>query len=296
MTTRYISMPGETVRRSAAAAPGRTAPKPTGRTAPRRRRRVEKAPPSLRALLLLAVLAAVAWGGLRLLDGPARGGRLGRARHRRERRDGCVDRPARAHRTAARRRSWTRRRLIRRNTSICSPATAKRWSLCWDIRRTMGTRRAVPHGNRWTPCHCCCNGICGGGTSPMGKKYGCGQRLCAGVPFHGSGLSDRRPDAHPLPRGAVRRGTGIRYVPGQGTSWSLLSEGAPLAGRQCRQLALDQGRSTLRWTRAIGDLLHAAGRFTTGRDTLLCCTAARMEGIRSGSGTAWSGTGRYSVL
>ena len=61
MTTRYISIPGETVRRSAAAAPGRTAP--------RRRRRVKKRRHPLRALLLLAVLAAVAWGGLRLLDG-----------------------------------------------------------------------------------------------------------------------------------------------------------------------------------------------------------------------------------
>ena len=32
------------------------------------------------------------------------------------------------------------------------------------------------------------------------------------------------------------------YVPGQGTSWSLLSEGAPSLGVQCRQLALDQAQ------------------------------------------------------
>lgn len=66
MTTRYINMQGENVHR---AAPARTAPKPAGKTAPRRRRKAKKRRHPIRTLLLLALLAAAVWGGLRLLDG-----------------------------------------------------------------------------------------------------------------------------------------------------------------------------------------------------------------------------------
>ena len=69
MTTRYINMQGKNVNRAAAAAPARTAPKPAGKTAPRRRRKTKKRRHPIRTLLLLALLAAAVWGGLRLLDG-----------------------------------------------------------------------------------------------------------------------------------------------------------------------------------------------------------------------------------
>lgn len=240
MTTRYISIPGETVRRTAAAAPGRTAPKPAGRTAPRRRRRVKKRRHPLRALFLLAVLAVVAWGGLRLLDGvrveadwAARGiavkdgtaASIVQLAHRDSRAQAIVDAPeayppeyldllARNSETLEFVLGYPAHHGDTPAQSLTKPLDTVPLLLQWDMR--------------W-------------GYQPYGESTvavsGCAPACLSMAASYLTGDPTLTP--YRVAQFAAEQGY---YVPGQGTSWSLLSEGAPSLGVQCRQLALDQAQ------------------------------------------------------
>lgn len=240
MTTRYINMQGENIQQAAAAAPARTAPKPAGKTAPRRRRKVKKRRHPIRALLLLVLLAAAICGGLRLLDSiraeadwAARGIAVqegtaaaiaGLARQD-SRAQAILDNPE-AYPTDY-------LDMLARNSETLdfvlgypehhddAPAGSLTESLDtvpllmqWDMRwgyQTYGSSTIAVSG---------CAPVC----LSMAASYLTG-------------------DASVTPyRVAQYAANAGYYVPGQGTSWSLLSEGAPAFGISCRQLSLDEAQ------------------------------------------------------
>ena len=240
MTTRYINMQGENIQQAAAAAPARTAPKPAGKTAPRRCRKVKKRRHPIRALLLLVLLAAAICGGLRLLDSiraeadwAARGIAVqegtaaaiaGLARQD-SRAQAILDNPE-AYPTDY-------LDMLARNSETLdfvlgypehhddAPAGSLTESLDtvpllmqWDMRwgyQTYGSSTIAVSG---------CAPVC----LSMAASYLTG-------------------DASVTPyRVAQYAANAGYYVPGQGTSWSLLSEGAPAFGISCRQLSLDEAQ------------------------------------------------------
>ena len=240
MTTRYINMRGENMQQAAAAAPVRTAPKPAGKTAPRRRRKVKKRRHPIRALLLLVLLAAAICGGLRLLDSiraeadwAARGIAVqegtaaaiaGLARQD-SRAQAILDNPE-AYPTDY-------LDMLARNSETLdfvlgypehhddAPAGSLTESLDtvpllmqWDMRwgyQTYGSSTIAVSG---------CAPVC----LSMAASYLTG-------------------DASITPyRVAQYAANAGYYVPRQGTSWSLLSEGAPAFGISCRQLSLDEAQ------------------------------------------------------
>ena len=240
MTTRYINMQGENIQQAAATAPVQTAPKPAGKTAPRRRRKVKKRRHPIRALLLLVLLAAAICGGLRLLDSiraeadwAARGIAVqegtaaaiaGLARQD-SRAQAILDNPE-AYPTDY-------LDMLARNSETLdfvlgypehhddAPAGSLTESLDtvpllmqWDMRwgyQTYGSSTIAVSG---------CAPVC----LSMAASYLTG-------------------DASVTPyRVAQYAANAGYYVPGQGTSWSLLSEGAPAFGISCRQLSLDEAQ------------------------------------------------------
>ena len=240
MTTRYINMQGENIQQAAAAAPARTAPKPAGKTAPRRCRKVKKRRHPIRALLLLVLLAAAICGGLRLLDSiraeadwAARGIAVqegtaaaiaGLARQD-SRAQAILDNPE-AYPTDY-------LDMLARNSETLdfvlgypehhddAPAGSLTESLDtvpllmqWDMRwgyQTYGSSTIAVSG---------CAPVC----LSMAASYLTG-------------------DASVTPyRVAQYAANAGYYVPGQGTSWSLLTEGAFAFGISCRQLSLDEAQ------------------------------------------------------
>ena len=240
MTTRYINMQGENIQQAAATAPVQTAPKPAGKTEPRRRRKVKKRRHPFRTLLLLAVLAAAAWYGWGLLDGmrveadwAARGITVqegtasaitGLARQD-SRAQAILDNPE-AYPTDY-------LDMLARNSETLdfvlgypehhddAPAGSLTESLDtvpllmqWDMRwgyQTYGSSTIAVSG---------CAPVC----LSMAASYLTG-------------------DASITPyRVAQYAANAGYYVPGQGTSWSLLTEGASAFGISCRQLSLDEAQ------------------------------------------------------
>ena len=240
MTTRYINMRGENIREAAAAAPARTAPKPAGKTAPRRRRKTKKRRHPIRTLLLLALLAAAVWGGLRLLDGAraeadwaSRGiavqdgtaSAIARLAHRDSRAQAILDNPeaypadyldmlARNSETLDFVLGYPEHHGDAPAQSLSESLDTVPLLLQWDARwgyQPYGSSTVAVSG---------CAPVC----LSMAASYLTG-------------------DASITPyRVAQYAANAGYYVPGQGTSWSLLTEGAAAFGVNCRQLALDEAQ------------------------------------------------------
>ena len=240
MTTRYINMQGENIQQAAAAAPARTAPKPAGKTEPRRRRKVKKRRHPFRTLLLLAVLAAAAWYGWGLLDGmrveadwAARGITVqegtasaiaGLARQD-SRAQAILDNPeaypadyldmlSRNSETLDFVLGYPEHHSDAPAGSLTESLDTVPLLMQWDMRwgyQTYGSSTIAVSG---------CAPVC----LSMAASYLTG-------------------DASVTPyRVAQYAANAGYYVPGQGTSWSLLSEGAPAFGISCRQLSLDEAQ------------------------------------------------------
>ena len=240
MTTRYINMQGENIQQAAAAAPVRTAPKPAGKTAPRRRRKVKKRRHPIRALLLLVLLAAAICGGLRLLDSiraeadwAARGITVqegtasaiaGLARQD-SRAQAILDNPeaypadyldmlSRNSETLDFVLGYPEHHSDAPAGSLTESLDTVPLLMQWDMRwgyQTYGSSTIAVSG---------CAPVC----LSMAASYLTG-------------------DASVTPyRVAQYAANAGYYVPGQGTSWSLLSEGAPAFGISCRQLSLDEAQ------------------------------------------------------
>lgn len=240
MTTRYINMRGENMQQAAAAAPVRTAPKPAGKTAPRRRRKVKKRRHPIRALLLLVLLAAAICGGLRLLDSiraeadwAARGITVqegtasaiaGLARQD-SRAQAILDNPeaypadyldmlSRNSETLDFVLGYPEHHSDAPAGSLTESLDTVPLLMQWDMRwgyQTYGSSTIAVSG---------CAPVC----LSMAASYLTG-------------------DASVTPyRVAQYAANAGYYVPGQGTSWSLLSEGAPAFGISCRQLSLDEAQ------------------------------------------------------
>ena len=240
MTTRYINMQGENIQQATATAPIQTAPKPAGKTAPRRRRKVKKRRHPFRTLLLLAVLAAAAWYGWGLLDGmrveadwAARGITVqegtasaitGLARQD-SRAQAILDNPeaypadyldmlGRNSETLDFVLGYPEHHSDAPAGSLTESLDTVPLLLQWDMRwgyQTYGSSTIAVSG---------CAPVC----LSMAASYLTG-------------------DASVTPyRVAQYAANAGYYVPGQGTSWSLLSEGAPAFGISCRQLSLDEAQ------------------------------------------------------
>ena len=240
MTTRYINMQGENIQQAAATAPVQTAPKPAGKTAPRRRRKVKKRRHPFRTLLLLAVLAAAAWYGWGLLDGmrveadwAARGITVqegtasaiaGLARQD-SRAQAILDNPeaypadyldmlGRNSETLDFVLGYPEHHSDAPAGSLTESLDTVPLLLQWDMRwgyQTYGSSTIAVSG---------CAPVC----LSMAASYLTG-------------------DASITPyRVAQYAANAGYYVPGQGTSWSLLTEGASAFGISCRQLALDKAQ------------------------------------------------------
>ena len=240
MTTRYINMQGENIQQAAATAPVQTAPKPAGKTEPRRRRKVKKRRHPFRTLLLLAVLAAAAWYGWGLLDGmrveadwAARGITVqegtasaiaGLARQD-SRAQAILDNPE-AYPTdyldMLARNSETLDFVLgypehhddapagSLTESLDTVPLLMQWDMLWGYQ-TYGSSTIAVSG---------CAPVC----LSMAASYLTG-------------------DASITPyRVAQYAANAGYYVPGQGTSWSLLTEGASAFGISCRQLSLDEAQ------------------------------------------------------
>ena len=240
MTTRYINMQGENIQQATATAPIQTAPKPAGKTAPRRRRKVKKRRHPFRTLLLLAVLAAAAWYGWGLLDGmrveadwAARGITVqegtasaitGLARQD-SRAQAILDNPeaypadyldmlGRNSETLDFVLGYPEHHSDAPAGSLTESLDTVPLLLQWDMRwgyQTYGSSTIAVSG---------CAPVC----LSMAASYLTG-------------------DASITPyRVAQYAANAGYYVPGQGTSWSLLTEGASAFGISCRQLSLDEAQ------------------------------------------------------
>ncbi|WP_306488044.1 C39 family peptidase [Agathobaculum sp.] len=240
MTTRYINMQGENIQQAAATAPVQTAPKPAGKTEPRRRRKVKKRRHPFRTLLLLAVLAAAAWYGWGLLDGmrveadwAARGITVqegtasaiaGLARQD-SRAQAILDNPeaypadyldmlGRNSETLDFVLGYPEHHSDAPAGSLTESLDTVPLLLQWDMRwgyQTYGSSTIAVSG---------CAPVC----LSMAASYLTG-------------------DASITPyRVAQYAANAGYYVPGQGTSWSLLTEGAFAFGISCRQLSLDEAQ------------------------------------------------------
>lgn len=238
--TRYINMQGENIQQAAATAPVQTAPKPAGKTAPRRRRKVKKRRHPFRTLLLLAVLAAAAWYGWGLLDGmrveadwAARGITVqegtasaitGLARQD-SRAQAILDNPeaypadyldmlGRNSETLDFVLGYPEHHSDAPAGSLTESLDTVPLLLQWDMRwgyQTYGSSTIAVSG---------CAPVC----LSMAASYLTG-------------------DASITPyRVAQYAANAGYYVPGQGTSWSLLTEGAFAFGISCRQLSLDEAQ------------------------------------------------------
>ena len=240
MMTRYINMQGENIQQAAATAPVQTAPKPAGKTEPRRRRKVKKRRHPFRTLLLLAVLAAAAWYGWGLLDGmrveadwAARGITVqegtasaitGLARQD-SRAQAILDNPeaypadyldmlGRNSETLDFVLGYPEHHSDAPAGSLTESLDTVPLLLQWDMRwgyQTYGSSTIAVSG---------CAPVC----LSMAASYLTG-------------------DASITPyRVAQYAANAGYYVPGQGTSWSLLTEGASAFGISCRQLSLDEAQ------------------------------------------------------
>lgn len=240
MMTRYINMQGENIQQAAATAPVQTAPKPAGKTAPRRRRKVKKRRHPFRTLLLLAVLAAAAWYGWGLMDGmrveadwAARGITVqegtasaiaGLARQD-SRAQAILDNPeaypadyldmlSRNSETLDFVLGYPEHHSDAPAGSLTESLDTVPLLLQWDMRwgyQTYGSSTIAVSG---------CAPVC----LSMAASYLTG-------------------DASITPyRVAQYAANAGYYVPGQGTSWSLLTEGASAFGISCRQLSLDEAQ------------------------------------------------------
>ena len=240
MMTRYINMQGENIQQAAATAPVQTAPKPAGKTEPRRRRKVKKRRHPFRTLLLLAVLAAAAWYGWGLLDGmrveadwAARGITVqegtasaitGLARQD-SRAQAILDNPeaypadyldmlGRNSETLDFVLGYPEHHSDAPAGSLTESLDTVPLLLQWDMRwgyQTYGSSTIAVSG---------CAPVC----LSMAASYLTG-------------------DASITPyRVAQYAANAGYYVPGQGTSWSLLTEGAFAFGISCRQLSLDEAQ------------------------------------------------------
>ena len=238
--TRYINMQGENIQQAAATAPVQTAPKPAGKTEPRRRRKVKKRRHPFRTLLLLAVLAAAAWYGWGLLDGmrveadwAARGITVqegtasaitGLARQD-SRAQAILDNPeaypadyldmlGRNSETLDFVLGYPEHHSDAPAGSLTESLDTVPLLLQWDMRwgyQTYGSSTIAVSG---------CAPVC----LSMAASYLTG-------------------DASITPyRVAQYAANAGYYVPGQGTSWSLLTEGAFAFGISCRQLSLDEAQ------------------------------------------------------
>ena len=238
--TRYINMQGENIQQAAATAPVQTAPKPAGKTEPRRRRKVKKRRHPFRTLLLLAVLAAAAWYGWGLLDGmrveadwAARGITVqegtasaitGLARQD-SRAQAILDNPeaypadyldmlGRNSETLDFVLGYPEHHSDAPAGSLTESLDTVPLLLQWDMRwgyQTYGSSTIAVSG---------CAPVC----LSMAASYLTG-------------------DASITPyRVAQYAANAGYYVPGQGTSWSLLTEGASAFGISCRQLSLDEAQ------------------------------------------------------
>ena len=238
--TRYINMQGENIQQAAATAPVQTAPKPAGKTAPRRRRKVKKRRHPFRTLLLLAVLAAAAWYGWGLMDGmrveadwAARGITVqegtasaiaGLARQD-SRAQAILDNPeaypadymdmlSRNSETLDFVLGYPEHHSDAPAGSLTESLDTVPLLLQWDMRwgyQTYGSSTIAVSG---------CAPVC----LSMAASYLTG-------------------DASITPyRVAQYAANAGYYVPGQGTSWSLLTEGASAFGISCRQLSLDEAQ------------------------------------------------------
>ena len=240
MTTRYINMQGENIQQAAAAAPARNAPKHAAKTEPRGRRMVKKRRHPFRPLLLLAVLAAAAWYGWGLLDGmrveadwAARGITVqegtasaiaGLARQD-SRAQAILDNPeaypadyldmlSRNSETLDFVLGYPEHHSDAPAGSLTESLDTVPLLMQWDMRwgyQTYGSSTIAVSG---------CAPVC----LSMAASYLTG-------------------DASVTPyRVAQYVATAGYYGPGPGTSWALLSEGAPAFGGSCRQLALDEAQ------------------------------------------------------
>ena len=240
MTTRYINMQGENIQQAAATAPVQTAPKPAGKTAPRRRRKVKKRRHPFRTLLLLAVLAAAALYGWGLLDGmrveadwAARGITVqegtasaitGLARQD-SRAQAILDNPeaypadyldmlGRNSETLDFVLGYPEHHSDAPAGSLTESLDTVPLLLQWDMRwgyQTYGSSTIAVSG---------CAPVC----LSMAASYLTG-------------------DASISPYRVAQYAANAGYcVPGQGTSWSLLTEGASAFGISCRQLSLDEAQ------------------------------------------------------
>lgn len=235
MTTRYIQIERSTAH-EAADTMRRTAPKPVAR----RRRRTKKRRRPVCLLLALLVLAAVAWVGLRFADGAraeadwaARGigvqegtaAAITRFAHQDQRVHDILDAPEAypaAYLDLLARNSETLDFVLGYPAhhgdapaqSLTEPLDTVPLLLQWDMR--------------W-------------GYQPYGESTvavsGCAPVCVAMAASHLTGNAAVTP--YRVAQYAAQQGY---YVPGQGTSWSLLSEGASAFGITCRQLSPDKAQ------------------------------------------------------
>ena len=233
METRYRNIRGQDTWEAAAAAP-----RPAGR-----RRRAKKRRHPIRTLLLLAVLAAAVWGGLRLLDGvraeadwAARGiavqegtaSAIAHLARRDSRAQAILDDPsaypaeyldmlARNSETLDFVLGYPEHHADAPAEALTEPLDTVPLLLQWDAR--------------W-------------GYQPYGSSTiavsGCAPACLSMAASRLTG------DASITPyRVAQYAASAGYYVPGQGTSWSIFSEGAAAFGVSCRQLALDAGHPVI---------------------------------------------------
>ena len=230
METRYRNIRGQDTWEAAA-----TAPRPAGRC-----KRAKKRRHPIRTLLLLAVLAAAVWGGLRLLDGvraeagwAARGiavqegtaSAIAHLARRDSRAQAILDDPsaypaeyldmlARNSETLNFVLGYPEHHADAPAEALTEPLDTVPLLLQWDAR--------------W-------------GYQPYGSSTiavsGCAPACLSMAASRLTG------DASITPyRVAQYAASAGYYVPGQGTSWSLFSEGAAAFGVSCRQLALDEAQ------------------------------------------------------
>ena len=240
MTTRYINIHGENVYRAAAALPDRTAPKPTGKTAPRPRRKVKKRRHPLRTLFLLAVLAAAVWGGMRLLDGAR--AEADWASRGIEVQEGTASAIAKLARQDSRAGAILDNPeayptdyldMLARNSEtldfVLGYPTHHGDAPAQNLTESLDTVPLLLQWDmRW-------------GYQPYGSSTiavsGCAPVCLSMAASYLTG------DASITPyRVAQYAASAGYYVPGQGTSWSLFSEGASAFGITCRQLSLDEAQ------------------------------------------------------
>ena len=279
MTTRYVNVEGMRVRGAAAAAPVKTAP---------RRRKGKKRRHPVRSLFLLAVLAAAVWGGLRLLEGvraevdwAARGiavedgtaAAIVKLAHQDSCAQAILDSPeaypadyldmlARNSETLDFVLGYPAHHGDAPAQSLTESLDTVPLLLQWDAR--------------W-------------GYQPYGSSTvavsGCAPACLSMAASYLTGDASVTP--YRVAQFAEQQGY---YVPGQGTSWSLLTEGASAFGISCRQLALDKAQID-----AALDAGHpvicsmSPGDFTTeGHFIVLCGRTADGYAVRDPNSIARS--------